>query len=491
MQGKNASRRPGRRSLLALAVAFGLLAAMRTSSGTPRSPEPAAAFAADIALQPLVTGLPAITSIAHAGDSRLFLCTRNGQIAIWDGAQILSAFFLDIDPLVLGGGEQGLLGLAFHPQYAANGFFFLYYTNTSGDNVVARYRVSGGNPDLADPSSGVILLTIPHPTNVNHNGGQLQFGPDGFLYIGTGDGGSSNDPPCNAQNLNSRLGKLLRIDVNVATPPYWTSPASNPYTSPGNAGLDEIWAIGLRNPWRFSFDRLTGDLWIGDVGQDQREEIDFQLATSPGGENYGWKIVEGTRCTGNTSNCSLPAPCGSAVYTGPVFEYDHTLGCAVTGGYVYRGSSFPSLYGTYVYGDYCSGNLWGNGQLLTPTLPDLSTFGESDTGELYAATTDGGLYRIVAANQATPTSTPTRTPTPALTPTRAGWMKPTRTPSPALTPTLTPTRTPTSALTPTPTRTSTPALTLTPTRTPTPALTPSRPGWSKPTRTPTPTLPTS
>ena len=509
MHPRNASGRPGTRSLLALTVAFGVLAAMRTSSGAPRSSGPAPAVATDITLQTLVTGLPAITAIAHAGDSRLFLCYRSGQIAIWDGAQILSPLFLDIDPLVMGGGEEGLLGLAFHPQYAANGFFFVYYTNTSGDNVVARYRVSGGDPDLADSSSGVILMTISHPTNNNHNGGQLQFGPDGFLYIGTGDGGSSNDPPCNAQNLNSRLGKLLRIDVDVATPPYWASPASNPFAGAGEAGLDEIWAFGLRNPWRFSFDRLTGNLWIGDVGQDQREEIDFQPASSAGGENYGWKIVEGTRCTGNTSNCSNPAPCGSAVYTGPVYEYDHTLGCAVTGGYVYRGSSSPTLYGIYVYGDYCSGNLWGNGQLFTPTLPDLSTFGESDAGELYAATTDGGLYRIVAVNQGTPTATPTstptrtptrtRTPTPTRTPTGAqtpsppGWLKPTRTPTPALTGTSTPTRTPTSALTPTstPTRTPTSALTptSTPTRTPTRAQTPVVPPWLRPTRTPTPALP--
>ncbi|HQR68295.1 MAG TPA: PQQ-dependent sugar dehydrogenase, partial [Thermoanaerobaculia bacterium] len=405
---KSVSRRPARRFLLAFGVVLGLLAVMRTSSGTPRDVRSAAA-ATDIALQPLATGLPAITAIAHAGDSRLFLGHQGGQIAIWDGARTLSPAFLDIDPLVLGGGEQGLLGLAFHPRYAANGLFFVYYTNNSGDNVVARYRASAENPDLADPASGVILMTISHPTNANHNGGQLQFGPDGFLYVGTGDGGSANDPPCNAQNTSSRLGKLLRIDVDVSTPPFWTSPPSNPYAGPGSAGLDEIWATGLRNPWRFSFDRLTGDLWIGDVGQDQREEIDFQPGTSAGGENYGWKVVEGTRCTGNTSNCAAAAPCGSAVYTGPVFEYDHSLGCSVTGGYVYRGASIPSLYGVYVYGDYCSGNLWGSGQPFTPKLPNLSTFGEDADGELYAATLAGSLYRIVAPSPATPTPTPTVT----------------------------------------------------------------------------------
>jgi glucose/arabinose dehydrogenase len=488
---KRVPRRPGLTSLLGLAALLGLLAAMRTSTGTPRSPQSAAAVATDIALQPLATGLPAITSIAHAGDSRLFLAYRDGQIAIWNGAQVLSPAFLDINPLVQGSGEQGLLGLAFHPRYATNGFFFVFYTNNSGDNVVARYQVSGGNPDLADPASGVILMTISHPTNSNHNGGQLQFGPDGFLYIGTGDGGSANDPPCNAQNTGSRLGKLLRIDVDVSTPPYWTSPPSNPFAGPGSAGLDEIWAIGLRNPWRFSFDRVTGDLWIGDVGQDQREEIDFQPVTSPGGENYGWKIVEGTRCTGNTSNCSLPAPCGSAAYKGPVLEYDHTVGCSVTGGYVYRGASMPSLYGTYVYGDYCSGNLWGNGQLFTPKLPNLSTFGEDAVGDLYAATLAGGLYRIVAPTPATPTPTvtatatptATQTPTPTRTGTPAGTPTPTRAPIRFRTPAATQTPTPMATRTPTPTQTPTPAQTPTRTR---PPVRPLRP---TPTRTPTPTLP--
>jgi glucose/arabinose dehydrogenase len=309
--------------------------------------------------------------------------------------------------------ERGLLSAAFHPQYATNGFFFVYYTNTAGNVTIARYAASSGSPNLANPASGVVLLTIPHPTNANHNGGQLQFGPDGFLYIGTGDGGSANDPPCNAQRDDVLLGKLLRIDVdqNVGSSPFYGIPPSNPFVGAG-LPLDEIWAKGLRNPWRFSFDRMTGDLHIGDVGQDEREEIDFQPRASAGGENYGWKIMEGTRCgDGGSSGCPAGVPaCNSPVFKYPIFEYDHSTGdCSVTGGYVYRGSAFPDLAGVYFYGDYCTGKIWGSGQLTTPRAAGLSSFGQDSSGELYLATTNGLFARVLGSGPiATPTPTSTR-----------------------------------------------------------------------------------
>jgi glucose/arabinose dehydrogenase len=493
-------RRTGYRFLLPLLAGLVLLGTLRAAF--VEEPSGPVAPAASIALQQLAMGLPTITSIASAGDARLFLTYQSGQIAIWDPTQtppqILPTFFLNIDSAVSnGGGEQGLLGLAFHPQYASNGFFFVYYTNNSGDNVVARYQVSA-DPNVAN-GTGVILMTISHPHNSNHNGGQLQFGPDGFLYIGPGDGGSGDDPPCNAQNKLVRLGKLLRIDVNVPTDPFWSSPPSNPYTAPNDPGLDEIWAIGLRNPWRFSFDRLTGDLWIADVGQGQREEIDFQPSGSAGGQNYGWKVVEGTRCTGDSiATCTVPPPpCGSSLYTAPVFEYDHSQGCAVVGGYVYRGTAIPALYGIYLYGDFCSGNLWESGQKLSnPTLPNLSTFGQDAAGELYAATTTGSFYRIVeAVATPTPTSTPPPTLTKTSTPTRISTPTVSRTQTPTSvppTPTPTSTRTPTSVPpTPTPTSTRTPT-SVPPTPTPTPTPTSTRtPTSVPPTPTPTNQVPTN
>jgi len=372
---------------------------------------PASRAALDITLQTLANAGGSITSIANAGDSRLFLTVQTGRILIWDGAQILPTPFLDLSSLVSCCTERGLLSAAFHPQYATNGFFFVYYTNTAGNITIARYSVSASNPNLASSSSGVILLTIPHPTNSNHNGGELQFGPDGYLYIGTGDGGSANDPPCNAQRDDVLLGKLLRIDVdqNVSSSPFYGIPPSNPFIGAG-LPLDEIWAKGLRNPWRFSFDRMTGDLYIGDVGQNVREEIDFQPRASAGGENYGWKIMEGTRCgDGDSSGCpaGLPA-CNSPVFKYPIFEYDHSTGdCSVTGGYIYRGSAFPDLAGIYFYGDYCTGKIWGSGQLTTPRAAGLSTFGQDPSGELYLGTVNGLFARIVGSSPP-PTPTPSR-----------------------------------------------------------------------------------
>ncbi len=353
-----------------------------------------------IGLQPIASGLGSVTSITNAGDSRLFLTIQTGKVVIFDGVSVLASPFLDVTSLISCCTERGLLSVAFHPQYASNGFLFVYATNVAGDIEIARYRRSASDPNAADPSSRVVLLTIPHPVNANHNGGQLQFGPDGFLYIGTGDGGSGDDPPCNAQNDASPLGKMLRIDVDskVNTPPYYAVPVSNPMA--GQAFPRNItWAKGLRNPFRYSFDRLFGDLWIGDVGQGAWEEVDLQPYSSTGGENYGWKIMEGNHCgNGGATNCPTnpaPPPCDSPLFQYPVYEYGHGAGdCSIIGGYVYRGASDPALAGSYVYGDLCTGHLWIGAQLQTPTAPGLQTFGQGADGELYAATGAGALYRI-------------------------------------------------------------------------------------------------
>jgi glucose/arabinose dehydrogenase len=357
-----------------------------------------------IKAEPVVTGLSSPVAITHAGDGsgRLFIILQAGRIVIFDGAQVLSPPFLDISALVLSGGERGLLGAAFHPNYVGNGFFYVSYTDAAGDSVIARYSVSV-DPNRADSASGVILLTITQPFS-NHNGGQLQFGPDGYLYISIGDGGSGGDPQNNGQNLGNLLGKILRIDVDTAFP--FAIPADNPFV--GVAGVrEEIWSYGLRNPWRFSFDRLTGDLFIGDVGQASWEEVDFQLATSTGGENYGWRRMEGSSCFNPPTNCND----GTLVL--PILQYDHTLGrCSVTGGYRYRGSANPDLEGIYFYGDYCTGRIWGAkedglGGWTTTELLDtpflISTFGEDESGELYVAdlsSPNGVIYQIVQANGA-------------------------------------------------------------------------------------------
>jgi hypothetical protein len=384
--------------------------------GLPGGPTPAAAAGKAatpaVSLELLETGLPSITGVTSAGDGRLFLTIQEGQVLVRDGGQILPAPFLDASSLITCCGERGLLSTAFHPLYAQNGFFFVDYTNRVGDTVVARYRVSSADPNRADPGSAAILLTIGQPF-ANHNGGQLQFGPDGDLYIGMGDGGSGNDPNCNAQSSGSLLGKLLRIDVDqsVNAPPFYGIPPENPFVSAG--GPPEAWAKGLRNPWRFSFDRLTGDLFIGDVGQGAREEIDYQPIESRGGENYGWKVMEGTLCGGGGgSGCvPVPPPCGDPSYTLPILEYSHDGGsCSVTGGYVYRGLSVPDLYGMYVYGDYCSGQIFAaehsSGTWTSVELPvgaqNLTTFGEDSSGDLYLATQDGALYRFAPSSPPAP-----------------------------------------------------------------------------------------
>ena len=289
------------------------------------------------------------------------------------------------------------MGLAFHPDYAMNGFFFVNYTNTSGDTVIARYQVSA-NPNIANSASEMILMTIDQPFS-NHNGGQIVFGPDGYLYIGMGDGGSGGDPECNGQDLSTLLGAMLRIDVDGAVP--YAIPATNPFVGMAGA-LDEIWAWGLRNPWRFSFDRSTGDLYIADVGQGAREEVNRQLLASMGGENYGWNIKEGFSCFG-CGTCPGPCICGDPSLVDPVLDYQHALGrCSITGGYVYRGSLVSSLTGDYLFSDYCTGELWST----TPgvwTRDDLglsalgfgvTTFGQDACGELYVADIGGSPRRV-------------------------------------------------------------------------------------------------
>ncbi|PWT94221.1 MAG: glucose dehydrogenase, partial [Acidobacteria bacterium] len=292
--------------------------------------------AADLALEPLITGLNSPVAITTAGDGsgRLFITQQGGQILIYDGTKLLSTPFLDLGPtgkdLIVSGGEQGLLSVAFHPNYSNNGFLYVNYTRKQdGATVVARYQVSAGDPNIADPNSASPVITIAQPY-ANHNGGQLQFGPDGYLYIGMGDGGSGGDPQNHAQDLESLLGKMLRVDIDHASP--YTIPASNPFVGNANA-LPEIWAYGLRNPWRFSFDRVRGDLWIGDVGQNNWEEVDLQAANSSGGENYGWRLMEGRHCYNPSTGCN------NGTLTFPMIEYGHTNGrCAVTGGYRYRGT---------------------------------------------------------------------------------------------------------------------------------------------------------
>jgi glucose/arabinose dehydrogenase len=390
-------------TLLLFATSLPQSTAQTSEPGPSKAPFTPSGSVQGVSLQQIATDLGPITGIANAGDGRLFLTLRGGRILIFENNAVRPQDFLSIGSLINANGfERGLLSVAFHPEYASNGFFFVNYTNVNGDTTVARYQVSN-DPNVADASSARILLTIPQPF-ANHNGGQLQFGPDGYLYIGMGDGGDAFDPDCRAQKTDTLLGKMLRIDVdqNVNSAPFYGIPQDNPFRGDGNPP-DEVWASGFRNPWRFSFDRQTGDLWIGDVGQNQREEIDFQPANSNGGENYGWKVMEGTLCTNNTTSCpgSVPA-CNSAEFTEPVLEYAHTNGCSVTGGYVYRGSRVAQLRGSYIFGDFCAGEVWaadrqGNGfrvRTISNAAGQLSTFGEDAQGELYAATLGGRLFRI-------------------------------------------------------------------------------------------------
>lgn len=359
---------------------------------------PFSAFSQQIGIEEFASGFTSPVEIVNAKDSRLFVVQQNGIIRILqpDGS-INAEHFLNISGKITNSGEMGLLGLAFHPQYAANGYFFVYYNNTTGNITVARYRVSTANPDLADPASELVLLNIPKPF-ANHNGGSIHFGPDGYLWISTGDGGSGGDPQNNAQNRNSLLGKILRIDVNSGNP--YSIPAGNPFVD--GDGADEIWAYGLRNAWKFSFDTTSGNVWIADVGQNAFEEIN-SVPASQGGENYGWRCYEGNTAY-NTAGCA-----SSATMTFPVAVYNHSNSrCSVTGGYVYRGNSFAALQGRYIFTDYCTpqiGILTDNQEILwldVFTGNNFSTFGEDVNKELYvAAINTGKIFRIINAGLGT------------------------------------------------------------------------------------------
>lgn len=361
---------------------------------------------ADIGIEPVVTGLTSAVAITHAGDSsnRLFITQQNGRVLILDNNALLPTPFLNIGgsgaDRIISSGEQGLLSIAFHPSYASNGFFFTNYTRKiDGATVIARYSVSGGDANIADPDSELVLLVIPQPYS-NHNGGQLQFGKDGYLYIGMGDGGSSGDPENNAQNTQSLLGKMLRIDVDHGSP--YAIPTDNPFVG-NNKVLPEIWAIGYRNPWRFSFDRLTGDMWVADVGQDHWEEVDHEKA-GDGGRNYGWRKTEGDHCYYPFLHCN------KTKFTKPVIQYEHInteagYRCSIIGGYVYRGTALPSLQGLYLYADWCTGEIWSARQskaggpwnsirLLDADDYGLNSFGEDEAGEIYVVYSDG-IYKFV------------------------------------------------------------------------------------------------
>ncbi len=347
-------------------------------------------------LQPISTSLSSpVFMTAPSGDStRLFIVQQGGLIRIFDvvSGSLLTIPFLDITSLLSTGGERGLLGMAFDPQYAANHQFYVFYTNTAGDIVIARYLRDATDANLADSSSATPLLTVAHPTFSNHNGGMLAFGPDGCLYAGVGD------PSDNGQNQDTRLGKLLRIDPIQGGP--CANNAPNPFAT---GGAPEVWSLGLRNPWRFSFDRQTHDLYIGDVGEGAREEINVSLAPNAGrGLNYGWRLMEGTLCFNPASNCN---PGGLTL---PVLDYSHLNGaCSVIGGYVYRGSAMPALQGTYFYADFCAGFVrsfrYQNGQpteqtewpLLSPPGSSVTSYGEDAAGELYVMTQGGGLFKII------------------------------------------------------------------------------------------------
>lgn len=344
---------------------------------------------------------PIFLTAAPGDGARLFVLEQvSARVLIVRGGEVSATPFLDINAKVSNdGGERGLFSLAFHPDYAANGLFFVCYSDNGGATVIERYRVSA-NADAADPASGLIILAVAQPF-ANHNGGMIAFSPvDGFLYAGLGDGGSANDPEGNGQDRAALLGKMLRIDVDGAAP--YAIPASNPFAD-GVGGAPEIWAYGLRNPWRFSFDRETGDLYIGDVGQGAREEIDFQPFDSPGGENYGWNIAEGFACPGGEGACGT-----NAGFTPPIHDYSQGIARSVTGGYVYRGSAMPAEVGNYFFADYVSGKVWsfrrdgtGVADLRDRTadfggIEGIASFGEDADGELYVLSLSSGeVFRLV------------------------------------------------------------------------------------------------
>lgn len=388
--------------LLGVTFTIGQIALVSAAPIAPAGKTPAADAAlasGQVRVTVKASGLSSPVGVVNAGDgtNRLFIIEQRGTVRVFNGTSLVPGFFLDIQSQVLDGGERGLLGLAFHPSFESNGKLFVYYTNGGGDLVIAEMTANAARTSVPTGQVPDPILTIEHSARTNHNGGQLLFGPDRYLYIFTGDGGGGGDPDENGQNINTLLGKTLRIAPNLSG--SYSSPSGNPYFG-GTPGLDPIWSIGLRNPWRASFDRENGTLWIGDVGQGSWEEINREPAGTPG-RNYGWDRCEGTHVFEG------PGPCTSGGLTGPVAEYSSGDGsgqCSVTGGYVYRGSVFEDFVGNYVLGDYCSGFLWtlpaGAGspalRFHRDTNLAISSFGESESGELYLTDHGGRLYRVVA-----------------------------------------------------------------------------------------------
>lgn len=374
---------------LSLSLVFSL-ACDETGTVTDPGPDPTP-VPGEIALTEVAAGFSApVYLTAPEGDLRLFVVEQGGRIRIIEDGQVQEPPFLDLTALTDADGERGLLSMAFHPDYATNGYVYVNYTDNVGTTVVERYT-RGAGPGTADPASAVTLLEVPQPY-ANHNGGQLQFGPDGMLYIGMGDGGSGGDPEENGQDPETLLGSLLRIDVDAGSP--YAIPSDNPFA--GGGGLPEIWAIGLRNPWRFSFDESAGTLFVADVGQNRLEEINA-VEASAAGLNYGWNTMEGTECYASAS-------CETDGLTIPVHEYTHDDGCSVTGGYVYRGTAVAGVAGHYFYSDYCAGWLRSfqltGGQATDHTEWDvadvgrITSFGRDANGEVYVLTSGGRVYRI-------------------------------------------------------------------------------------------------
>ncbi|MEP7277455.1 MAG: PQQ-dependent sugar dehydrogenase [Bacteroidota bacterium] len=354
-----------------------------------------------------ISGLVKPVDVVNAGDlsKRLFVVEQGGTIKAYDELFNPLGDFLRVSDINTTGSERGLLSVAFPPNYASSGYFFVYYTNTNGDVELARYHTPSGTPNQAEPGSKQVVLTIPHPGQSNHNGGKLNFGSDGYLYFATGDGGGGGDQLNNAQNGGLLLGKMIRINVATsATGPLYTIPPDNPFLALNDNIMDEIWAFGLRNPFRWSFDRFTHDMWLADVGQDAWEEVNFRPAGSTGGLNYGWHCTEGFHPY--NGGCALDAAKG--VYAPPLLDYPHnntTGGFAIIGGYVYRGTVNPAMYGYYIFADEVSHNVW----LLPPNgtatdtiqfnniLTGISAFGEAENGELYVTSLNGQLYNVVAS----------------------------------------------------------------------------------------------
>lgn len=381
-------------------LVFGLATLGCGSDSSPSSVAPPPPVDSDYEAVRVFTGLSSPVDLqAPPGDTaRVFIVEQSGTIRIARSGALLARPFLNVSSLVSGGSEQGLLGLAFHPQYATNGRFYIHYTNTAGDTRLVGYQASS-DPDSADPA-GTLILSVDQPFT-NHNGGQIAFGPDGYLYLALGDGGSGGDPQGNGQSLTTLLGKILRLDVDGA-PPY-AIPPTNPFAGRNDA-RQEIWSYGLRNPWRFAFDSSGGTMWIGDVGQGDWEEIDVEPAGA-GGRNYGWNRMEGAHCYPPGSACDTTG------LIRPLLEYDHNSGCSVTGGVVYRGAALPELGGSYFYGDFCTGLVrsarLGPGNTVESrdwtgvlrratggTMTQLSAFGLDGRGELYLLLHDGEVYRL-------------------------------------------------------------------------------------------------